>query len=359
MTFFSRRKDDPRAPWKSESEAANMTTSDDDGLSIPPCDIWHDDAAVSEIAAEQEPPLAKTLAQTAVIAPAQGLAPTSPLQEPTGPHDKSQCWAFMGAVGGVGTTTLAVQMAYELAKKQNGKTSRTHRNTDSKICLIDLDFEASGAVHHLDLQAGLSPDDLAGDPTRIDSLYIQSLLSHHSSGMSVLAAPNLIDGNRGVNPVTVLALLDAVCDIFPYVILDIPRHWQPWTTPALMGADFVGLVTELSIPSLHMTRAKCDQLADVLGAQSSCDIIINKFERRAFKSTLRLSDAETALQRTVLSTLCMDPDVTREASNCGAPVGHVRADSRYSKDSRKLLDLITQKVEINRQNTIKTKAVAA
>ncbi|WP_371397610.1 CpaE family protein [Fretibacter rubidus] len=337
MTFFSRRKEDPRAPWNNDEKTVNEG-SVDDGLAIPPCDIWHDDAPAQQTVTGELPP-----------------AP----QDPIPPQDGSQCWAFMGAVGGVGTTTLAVQMAYELAKTQASKTPRGQRNTDPKVCLIDLDFEASGIVHHLDVQAGLSQDDLAGDPARIDSLYIQSLLSHHSSGMSVLAAPNMINGNAGVNPLTVLALLDAVCDAFPYVILDVPRHWQPWTAPALMGADFLGLVTELSIPSLHMTRAKCDQLSDMLGSQSSCHIIMNKFERRAFKSTLRLSDAETALQRTVLSTLCMDPDVTREASNCGTPVGHVRTDSRYAKDSRKLLELMTNKVSTDRQNINKYNTVAA
>lgn len=350
MSIFSRRKDDPRPVWDGPNTASTThERADDAGLAIPPCVMASDADERGSAAA----PHNNETAQTPPAALAQTTAHLAASAEAS-----SQCWAFMGAIGGAGTTTLAVQLAFELAKSQAAKTSAHGRNAAPKVCVIDLDFEASGLVHHLDIQPGLSHDDLSGDPARIDDIYVRSLLSEHSSGISVLAAPNRIDAHMAVNPMTVLALLDAVCDLFPYVILDMPRYAQPWTQPALMGADFFGLVTELTIPSLHMTRLKNNQIDSWLAGQTPSTLIMNKFERRAFKNTLRLSDAEGALKTDIFASLCNDPDAARDASNCGVPVGHIKPDSRYAKDCRKLLSRIQDSMAATPQNTSNSSILA-
>ena len=74
----------------------------------------------------------------------------------------------------------------------------------------------------------------------------------------------------------------------------------------------------------------------VLGEEINCEVILNKVERRSFRNSIRLSDAEKALQRCVSATICVDVDTTREAINCGAAVEVVRPEARYVKDVAKL-----------------------
>ena len=81
-----------------------------------------------------------------------------------------------------------------------------------------------------------------------------------------------------------------------------------------------------------------------------CSIILNKYERRSFKNTLQLHDAEMALQCKLFAKVCEDSSVTQEAINCGEPVGSIRTNSRYAKDSRKLLEKILSMTNAQNQN---------
>ena len=332
MKLLSRRTDDPRQNWTDVTPALN-----DDELVIPPCELWHPKS-------------------TKASAPVNDLSADVPMDlgRKNVPKEKppttSQCWAFMGALGGAGTTTLAVQMAHELAKQHSDSNRKSHRITNPQVCLVDLDFEAGSCSHHLDVEPGLDMKDLTGDASRVDTTLAQALMSVHHSGINVLAAPNILGANTLVNSMVVLALLDADCEMFPYVILDIPQYWQGWSQAAVGGSDFVGLVSDLTIPSLHMAHTKRDQLVKMFDDESICEIILTKYERRSLSNTLRLSDAQAALQCDIFGTICADQNTTRQALNCGEPVGVIRNDSRYAKDSRKLLKQIAESMRQNNQN---------
>ena len=312
MKKISRRKQTDRDVWSEDKRNAETD------LIIPPCELWHGDSNNTS----------------------QPVSADTPKSTSIPNENRSQCWAFMGAIGGVGTTTLAVQLAYELIKRQSRISGKPNRKPESQVCIVDLDFESGSCIHHLDVEPALSHDDLSGDPLRIDSSITDSFINTHGNGISVLAAPNVVGANERINTQTVLALLDTVTSMFPYVILDLPKQWQAWSYAALGGSDFVGLLCDLAIPSLHMARSKKEQLAELMKSETPCEVILNKYERRSFKNTLQLVDAEMALQCELFSMLCEDSSVTQEAINCGEPVGSIRANSRYAKDSRKLLEQI-------------------
>jgi len=224
---------------------------------------------------------------------------------------------LMGASGGVGTTSLAIQMAYDIIK-QGGKKGPS-------VALIDLDFESGACADYLDLKAGLSPDDLQGDPARIDVPLTAAFIRRHKTGIHVLAAENRLGGNDAVNPDVVLALLDTACDMFDVIILDIPRIWRPWNHAAIGAADHFALVTELTIPGIHKTRRQIDAIEDIVSPMSRpAEVIITKMERRTFKNEIRLKDAIKILNRPLSGAICIDGDATLSALNRGIPAGLVR-----------------------------------
>ncbi len=340
MGFFNKRNDDPRDVWSED-----MRADEEETLVIPPCGLWHNTPDTRENSVFTDSP--KETLEKAFL---------NDKQVP--PHGESQCWAFMGTVGGAGTTTLAIQAAYQLAQDYARDNRKIIPQTDPKVCLIDLDFENGSCLHHLDVEPSLTLDDLTGDAKGVDATFAQALMSTHASGISVLAAQNVMGANSKINPHKVVALLEAACSLFPYVILDLPRQSQGWTLAALGGSDFVGIVADLTIPSLHMARAKRMQIAEMFDHKKTCEVILNKYERRSFKNALRLADAEIALQSKAFATLCADPDTTREALNCGEPVGLIRPESRYAKESRKLLSLIIERQQTSSLDSHIVKAVA-
>jgi len=263
----------------------------------------------------------------------------------------SKVFAFMGATGGVGTTSLATQLAHEFAISSMQKP-RGLRPVDPQVCLIDLDFETGACAHHLDLLPSLTHADLSGPATSIDEAFTHALVSTHESGISLLAAPNVIGSSATVNPRTVLAILDAATELYDTVIIDMPRHRQAWTLPIMRAVDVLGVTCELNIPSLHATREILSQINQDTDNQVNAEIIIGKYERRSFKNKLKLSDVETALERSVFATICQDPDTIREALNCGEPAGALKSDSRFVKDVK----LIANQLRNRSENTIEKAA---
>jgi len=327
LTKWGRRRGDNRVEKKADYALIQSADSDgdvveaaafteaDDALAIPEFHDEHTDDAPEQI--QETPP------------------PTAP----TG-QDCPRIFALVGATGGVGTTSLATQLAHEFAVSNANKTTSRRRLADPTVCLIDLDFESGACAHHLDLLPSLSLEDLCGPAEQIDKAFTQALMSTHECGISLLAAPNTIGANTRINPETIMAILDAAAELFDTVIIDLPRYQQPWTLSVMRAVDLLGITCELTIPSLHAARERFAKLSEATSNSVNAHVILSKFEKRSFKNMLRLSDAETALGRSVLTTLCLDPDTTREALNCGEPAGAIRPDSRYVKDVRKLAETL-------------------
>ena len=263
----------------------------------------------------------------------------NPISSETTPEKKSpsqgaHCVAMMGAAGGVGVTSLCIQLAHDLAIKSQKKLQRTRRTTEPRVCLIDLDFDGGSCAHHLDSIPNLSIADLTQSADRIDRAFASSLVSTHSSGFDLLATPNTLGGNDMANPMTVVALLDTICQMYDHVIIDVPRYWRPWNMAAIGGSDKFAIITDLTIPSLHLARMRMEAIEDKLDGLIRADIILNKYDRRSFRNALREKDAEVALKRSMSATVCVDADTLREAINCGEPAGVIRPESRYVKEAR-------------------------
>lgn len=327
------REETPKGPMSGPISGPPPFDTDvaDDGLSIPPTNadltvVSGPERILPSLAVDAAPPM------PAVAAP----MPIPPLRPTSSGKADARCIVLMGAHGGAGTSTLAIQMAYELAVQSKAKGMGSPR-TPSKVCLIDLDFEAGSCATYLDLPPSLNMDDLSGGAERIDPSLTQALMSTHNSGVALLGTGYCLGGNDQVNTQTVLALLDAASQIYDHIIIDMPRLWRPWTQAAIAAADHFALVSELTIPALHMARQRSQSIEEALTLDAPCEVILNRVERRSFRNSLRVADAKKVLRRDVSGTICVDLDTTREAINCGEPVGAVRAEARYAKDTRAVL----------------------
>ncbi|MBA4339663.1 MAG: hypothetical protein C0421_12545 [Hyphomonas sp.] len=239
-----------------------------------------------------------------------------------GPAD-SVCWAFRGAVGGAGVSTLAIESAFALARLVG----------PGKVCLVDLNL-ADGmtasfleAVPKLDLQA------LSAAPERLDARLLAAWCWQHEDGVSIIASPRNPEADAMASEAAILRLLDVACAAFPYVILDMPRHMMPWTKSVMAAVDQAVIVSELTVPSLHAAADMCRDVDVLRGECSKARLVLNRmFQKKQFRAGFPVDQAEKAIERKIDVTVTSDWDAARTAVNLGKPIATVKPKSALVLD---------------------------
>ena len=242
---------------------------------------------------------------------------------------EAQIYTFIPAVGGAGVTTLAIQTALLLLN--NGQRVRP------TVCLVDLDFQHGACADYLDLEPRLDLKEIEPRPERLDRQLLEIMLSHHASGLEVIAAPNRPAEMRTFDPDMVTRLLDLVSSNFDYVVIDMPRTWFSWTDNVLLGSNRPFIVSEMTVPSIRQAKALVAAIRERLGDGPKPQVIVNRFEQRMFDSGLKKSDIEQALGGDFAGTIPNNYQLVREAIDRGVPLDEVKSGNNITAQLRKLM----------------------
>ena len=242
---------------------------------------------------------------------------------------EAQIFTFLPAVGGAGVTTLAVQTAMLLLN--NGAREK------ASTCLVDLDFQHGACADYLDIEPRLNLNEIEPRPERLDRQLLEVMLSHHQSGLSVIAAPNRPAEMRSFDPDVVTRLLDLVSSHFDYVVFDMPRTWFSWTDSVLLGSNRLFIVSETTVPGLRHAKQLVEAIRERLGDGPKPQVIINRFVQKMFSSGLRRSDIEQAIGDSFLACVPNDYGLVREAIDRGVPLEEVKPGNRISQQLKKLI----------------------
>jgi pilus assembly protein CpaE len=242
---------------------------------------------------------------------------------------EAQIYTFIPAVGGAGVTTLAIQTALLLLN--SGQRARP------STCLVDLDFQHGACADYLDLEPRLDLKEIEPRPERLDRQLLEIMLSHHASGLEVIAAPNRPAEMRSFDPDMVTRLLDLVSSHFDYVIIDMPRTWFSWTDSVLLGTNRLFIVSEMTVPSLKQARGLVSAIRERLGDGPQPQVIVNRFEQRMFDAGLKKSDVEQALGDDFAGTVPNNYRLVREAIDRGVPLDEVKPGNNISVQLKKLM----------------------
>ena len=218
-----------------------------------------------------------------------------------------QVLAFMGVKGGVGTTTVAVNVGAQLASL--GKS----------VCLLELRPSIGTAPMLLRLQPAHHLGELAAKPAaELTSQDIQGRIVAHVSGLRILAAPQAADAPCLLATDLVNALLDHLLSAMDYVLLDLPAAWTPANQAALRRARFTALLCEpdqLSVrcaKAMLLTLRNWGTMGDLVGL-----IIVNRGGNPA-PLTVPAIRAET--ETAIIAALPPAPDVFLIAAREGTPL---------------------------------------
>jgi len=241
----------------------------------------------------------------------------------------SRCWGVTGAVGGSGATTIAIEIAHALAV-QSGK--------DRSVCLVDLNLADGAAAAYLGSQPTTRLADFGHAADRIDAAMLQAFVTPVSKGLDLMAGVRDPTAFDAVGRDAVLRMLEVACEVYEYVILDLPRHRRSWTLDALAGCDEVVVISELTVPALLAARAYADEIEDALSGGLRPRIVLNRLASRMFGPAPSMTEAEKALQRKAEAGVSSDWEAAAASANLGGPIAQHRPKSKIVKDVQALVE---------------------
>lgn len=257
----------------------------------------------------------------------EAIAANEAAQAP--PIGRAPLIAVARSVGGCGATSIATHLAAELAGERG-------------TVVVDLDLQIGSVAAYLGVEPRGSVADVIGVHERLDEELIRSVVAESSCGVSVLAAPDTIMPLEAVETDDILRLIELLRQQYSYVVLDLPANWTDWALSAALTSDAVLLIVELSISSLRQAKRRLELFRSVGINDSAVHIVVNRAEKRLFK-TIDFADVSTTLSQPVLGSVALDAPAVSSAQNQGRLVGEIQRKSKFVTDVSKIAELLRAK----------------
>jgi pilus assembly protein CpaE len=231
--------------------------------------------------------------------------------------------SFTPSAGGVGNSTLAIETAVQLVK---GKL-----NKSAKVALVDLDFQSSHVCDYLDIAPKFQFEEIVASPDRLDDHLLSAFISHHSTGLDVLAASRSRFHARDLSVEALSALFDRMAQRYGTIIIDLPLSVHAWTLPLLAASKGI-LVTGLNtIPGLRQIDETLRALRSEASITAEMRAVVNRCEFGLLGSVAR-ADHVARILGEEKRLLVRNARVAIECVNVGAPISLAHPSDKSVKD---------------------------
>jgi pilus assembly protein CpaE len=231
----------------------------------------------------------------------------------------------IGSKGGVGTTTIAVNLAASLMKSSPPSVS---------VVLMDMNSLFGEIPVFLNIQPEFNWSEVARNISRLDSHYLMSILSKHKDGMYILPSPTGLDGIGVSSPGFIENILGFMRQVFDFIVIDGGQSLDEVSLKILEMSDSLFLIAILSLPCLTNVK-RLLRTFEKLGypRNEQIRIIINRYHK---KSLISLKDAEAALNQKIYSLIDNDYPTTMSAINQGKTLDVIAPKAEVTKNIRSL-----------------------
>jgi pilus assembly protein CpaE len=241
--------------------------------------------------------------------------------------------AVVGAKGGVGASTVAHNIAWHIARDVA---------LDSVVIDLDLAFGTASLDYNQDPVQGIA--NAVFSPDRLDSSFMERLLSKCTDNLSLLAAPAALDQVYDFGADAFDSIFDTLRMTTPCIVLDVPHQWTAWTRRALVGADDILIVAEPDLANMRNTKNMMNMLKSARPNDRPPLYCINQvgmhkrpeIELRAFAKTIETPP---------IATISFDSRIFGEAANNGQMIVEVAARHRAAKMFQQMAQRLTGRSE--------------
>ncbi len=244
--------------------------------------------------------------------------------------------AVIGAKGGVGSSTIAHNVAWSIASGLDVSTV---------IADLDLGFGTAGLDYNQDPPQGIAEAVFA--PDRVDSNLVDRLLSKCSDNLSLLAAPATLDRLYDFPESAFDSIIDVMRASTPCIVLDLPHVWTAWTRRMLVGADEVMIVAAPDLANLRNTKNVLDNLRTARPNDHQPHLVVNGVGLLK-RPEIAVADFAKTVELEPVAVIPHDAKLFGAAANNGQMIAEIDANSKIAEIFADLARAVTGKVEVRK-----------
>jgi pilus assembly protein CpaE len=231
-------------------------------------------------------------------------APTRTAQE-RAPEEMGKVMAVFSPKGGVGCSTVAINLAIAL-----------HQAQKAQVVVVDSSLQFGDVAVLLNLQANRSLADLAPHIDEMDQELLNHVILAHPSGIRALLAPPRPEMADLIAPGTLNTILEKLRHVCDYIVVDTPNTLSDVTLTVLDAAHRVLLITTPDIPAIKNAKLFFEVTEALEYARDKTILILNKADRHA---SIRSEDIQASIKHPVAAQLPLDERTAMASANQGVP----------------------------------------
>src|SRR6188508_1857237 len=244
--------------------------------------------------------------------------------------------AVVGAKGGVGASTVAHNVAWAIGRDLT---------IESVVADLDLPFGTAGLDYNQDPPQGIA--DAVFSPDRVDTAFVDRLLSKCTDHLSLLAAPATLDRVYDFGAEAFDSIFDTLRTTMPCIVLDVPHQWNGWTQRTLVNADDILIVAEPDLANLRNAKNLFDYLRAARVNDHQPRYCLNQVGIPK-RPEIKPADFAKALEDQPVAAIPFDPQTFGAAANNGQMIAEMSSSNRNAEIFLQLAQLLTGRSEVKR-----------
>jgi pilus assembly protein CpaE len=222
--------------------------------------------------------------------------------------------AVTGNKGGVGATTVAVNLSVALARSQAGR-----------VILVDLGRPYPDVGNFLDRESMYTLFDLIQNQTNLDQAFLEKTIQPYEKNLALIQGISDYNDQDSIHLEGLKKVFTILRAHYRWVVVDLSHWLDDLFLQVVQDADLVLMLVELTVPNLRNLGHLWPQLRNWMQVQEKIKLVINRYDRGA---GLSLGNLEQVLKQKAYFTLPSDYENVSEAINRGVPLANVAPKSR-------------------------------
>ena len=249
---------------------------------------------------------------------------------PKGENKSGKIISIFGSKGGVGTTTVAVNLAISLLQAKKGLS----------VVLVDMNTLFGEVPLFLEMSPKFHWGEITKNIDRLDNTFLGNILTQHKSGIHVLPSPAYLNGHVKPTPEDMARLLHLMTKTYDYILVDTGQSTNDTSLRVVELSDTLLLITILSLPCLANTNRLIKSFLDLgyLG-KGRIKVILNRYTKN---NDISLKDAQAGINKELFWIIPNDFNTTMAAINNGKPLAEISSRAAITKSFEEMARTLHQ-----------------